>query len=89
MSQYEEDAEAYAAGDYPEEDGDHALYDLCPAVEALDRAAERINAGLCPHCGAKVVERRVLGRTAYAQPCGHRLGLIDRPKGRKRKAVRA
>jgi hypothetical protein len=42
--------------------------------EMSARAIERIAAGLCPHCGAKVERRVQVGKCVYAEPCRHRLG---------------
>lgn len=45
---------------------------------AFDAACERTRQGLCPSCGAQVERRTMVGRCAYAEPCGHRLGQVAR-----------
>lgn len=66
----------------PDETPEQHQQRITLTVETLERAAERINSGLCPHCGGKVERRDIRGRTAYAMPCGHRMGLTDSRKGR-------
>lgn len=44
-------------------------------VEArLKEIADRHERGLCADCGAKITRARQVGRCAYAEPCGHRIG---------------
>jgi len=42
------------------------------AAEELDRDLAEMAAGRCPHCGAAMTKRQI-GRSVYADPCGHRL----------------
>jgi hypothetical protein len=42
------------------------------ASEEFDRDLAAMVAGRCPHCGAVMTKRHV-GRSVYADPCGHRL----------------
>ena len=39
----------------------------------IDQWFAYLQSGLCPHCKAKVVSQRQVGRCVYAEPCGHRL----------------
>lgn len=54
---------------------DHAEQErrIMAAVEKFERD---IKDGICPHCGNPMLERRVVGRCEYAEPCGHRLGQL-------------
>ena len=44
---------------------------------AVKVALGRLAANLCPECGVPVRTRRVRGRCAYSDQCGHRIGQID------------
>jgi hypothetical protein len=43
---------------------------------AVARMEQALAAGNCPHCLAPIERRQVVGRCAYARPCGHRLGQV-------------
>lgn len=44
---------------------------------AIAEALAKIALGECHVCGAKVEQRKQVGRCAYAEPCGHRIGQVD------------
>jgi hypothetical protein len=47
------------------------------AVEQLfARLRERAERNECLHCGAAIQRRVVVGKCAYAEPCGHRQGQV-------------
>ena len=45
-------------------------------IAAADAFEASLAAGKCPLCGASIQSRRTVGRCAYAEPCGHRLGQV-------------
>lgn len=52
---------------------DQAAEDAAVA-EALQQYFQRYHSWLCPVCGQPVQYERQVGRCAYSEPCGHRVG---------------
>jgi hypothetical protein len=45
---------------------------------AIDRMfADPMTAEICPECGGRITDRRVIGHCLYLWPCGDRAGQID------------
>lgn len=55
-------------------------------AEAVSKWLKNFAAGMCPHCGRKIEQKKQVGRCVYAEPCGCRLyqgKLSDEGKGKK------
>jgi len=55
---------------------------------AVAQAMERLAFGLCIECGQPVERMQQVGRSIYAQPCGHRNGQGNAKEWQKRQNER-
>lgn len=46
-------------------------------MEFVARKLEQLERGFCVHCGEAIESALQAGRSAYAEPCGHRQGQMS------------